>query len=136
MNANRYATWALGMVVVGASVAAAVEYDLSWHTIDGGGAMRSAGGVFELSGTIGQPDAGRLSGGVFEITGGFWFEVPPGDCNNDGGLALPDFTAMDDCMQGPGADPGSSRCNCLDLDGDGDVDLVDMADFQASFIGE
>ncbi|MCG3132019.1 MAG: hypothetical protein FLDDKLPJ_02829 [Phycisphaerae bacterium] len=50
-------------------------YDLSWFTIDGGGAMRTAGGGFELSGTIGQPDAGPatpMTGGGFELSGGFW----------------------------------------------------------------
>jgi len=136
MNTVRRGAWALGVVVLAAGVAAAVDYDLSWHTMDGGGAMRTTGGIFELSGTIGQGDAGRLSGGGFEITGGFWFEVPPGDCTNDGGVALTDFVNFDGCMAGPGGDPGSARCNCLDFDGDGDVDLLDMAEFQASFIGE
>jgi len=135
MNLNNRATWALGTMVLGASVAAAVEYDLSWHTMDGGGAMRTTGGNFEISGTIGQPDAGRLSGGGFEISGGFWFEVPPGDCTQDGGVEIHDFVNFGACLAGPGGDPGSARCDCLDLDGDGDVDLADMAEFQASFIG-
>jgi len=51
------------------------NYDLSWHSIDGGGVMRSTGGDFELSGTIGQPDAGVLVGGDFTLSGGFWFET-------------------------------------------------------------
>jgi len=46
-------------------------YDLSWHTIDGGGGT-STGGGFALSGTIGQPDAGTMSGGSFTLQGGFW----------------------------------------------------------------
>ncbi|HUW82872.1 MAG TPA: hypothetical protein VMZ31_08755 [Phycisphaerae bacterium] len=53
-------------------VAAAQELDLSWHTIDGGGQMTSTGGDFELSATIGQPDAGAMSGGDLELVGGFW----------------------------------------------------------------
>lgn len=50
------------------------DFELTWHTIDGGGAMFTAGGVFEVSGTIGQPDVGVdvLSNGSFELTGGFW----------------------------------------------------------------
>jgi hypothetical protein len=28
--------------------------------------------VYSVSGTIGQPDAGKLSGGSFTIDGGFW----------------------------------------------------------------
>ncbi|MCH8825266.1 MAG: hypothetical protein IH984_17355 [Planctomycetes bacterium] len=48
------------------------NFDLSWHTIDGGGGT-SAGGGFELSGTIGQHDAGQtMTGGSFALTGGFW----------------------------------------------------------------
>lgn len=135
MKANRVGSWGMCGLVLAASVATAVEYDLTWHSIDGGGAMRITGGPFELSGTIGQADAGRLSGGGFEITGGFWFEIAPGDCTQDGGVEIHDFANFNDCMAGPGGDPGSDRCNCLDLDGDGDVDLVDMAEFQATFIG-
>ena len=47
-------------------------YDLSWHTVDGGGGTGS-GGVFTVTGTIGQPAAGGpLVGGTFAVTGGFW----------------------------------------------------------------
>jgi hypothetical protein len=47
------------------------RFDLSWSTIDGGGGT-STGGVFQLSGTIGQPDAANSAGGNFALTGGFW----------------------------------------------------------------
>jgi hypothetical protein len=47
------------------------QYDLRWHTIDGGGG-RSACGQFVLTGTIGQPDAGSISGGQYKLLGGFW----------------------------------------------------------------
>lgn len=42
-----------------------------WHTVDGGGGT-STGGVFRVSGSIGQPDAGAMSGGTFGVAGGFW----------------------------------------------------------------
>ena len=64
------------------------DFDLSWHSIDGGGVIKSTGGDFELSGTIGQPDAGLLTGGDFELSGGFWFKVVPSDCNDDGVVDL------------------------------------------------
>jgi hypothetical protein len=51
-------------------------YDLSWSTIDGGGGD-SAGGDFQLAGTVGQPDAGAMSGGDFVVTGGFWGGARP-----------------------------------------------------------
>jgi len=50
-------------------------YDLSWNTVDGGGAAFSMGGGYTLAGTIGQPDAGLLSGGGYTLAGGFWNPV-------------------------------------------------------------
>ena len=51
-------------------------YELTWSTIDGGGATFSTGGVYELGGTIGQPDASNnMSGGNFGLAGGFWASV-------------------------------------------------------------
>jgi len=48
-------------------------FEITSYTIDGGGVVDASGGVFTLSGTIGQPDAGPIqSGGVFEVAGGFW----------------------------------------------------------------
>ena len=47
------------------------NYALDWFTIDGGGGA-SSGGVYSLTGTIGQPDAGTMSGGAFSLVGGFW----------------------------------------------------------------
>src|SRR6266704_3127395 len=49
----------------------AQNYSIDWFTIDGGGGT-STGGVFSVSGTIGQPDAGRMSGGNYTLDGGFW----------------------------------------------------------------
>lgn len=53
------------------SRASAQNYSIDWFTIDGGGGT-STGGVYSVSGTIGQPDAGHMSGGNFTIDGGFW----------------------------------------------------------------
>jgi hypothetical protein len=53
------------------STAFAQTYSIDWHTIDGGGGT-STGGVYSVSGTIGQPDAGTMSGGNYSLTGGFW----------------------------------------------------------------
>ncbi|MSU58561.1 MAG: hypothetical protein EXS35_10345 [Pedosphaera sp.] len=49
----------------------AQSYSIDWSTIDGGGGT-STGGVYTVSGTIGQPDAGAMSGGNFSVAGGFW----------------------------------------------------------------
>jgi hypothetical protein len=49
----------------------AQSYSLDWFTLDSGGGT-STGGVYSVSGTIGQPDAGVMSGGPFTLVGGFW----------------------------------------------------------------
>jgi hypothetical protein len=50
----------------------AQNYAIDWYKIAGGGGT-SAGGVYFVSGTIGQPDAGEaMSGGSYSLTGGFW----------------------------------------------------------------
>ena len=50
----------------------AQSYSIDWHTIDGGGGT-STGGVYSVSGTIGQPDAGGpMTNGQYSVTGGFW----------------------------------------------------------------
>jgi hypothetical protein len=47
-------------------------YNIAWHTIDGGGGT-STGGVYSVSGTLGQPDAGGpMTNGQYSVVGGFW----------------------------------------------------------------
>jgi hypothetical protein len=63
----------LSMTAALAQLAGPPDLDLSWNTIDGGGATFSTGSQFELGGTIGQPDAGGpMTGGGFSLSGGFW----------------------------------------------------------------
>ena len=59
----------LGFLTAGSLAHA--QYAIDWHTIDGGGGA-SAGGVYAVSGTFGQPDAGVLGGGAYALAGGFW----------------------------------------------------------------
>jgi hypothetical protein len=61
----------LSLGLGGAWLAWAADYSIDWFTIDGGGGT-STGGVYAVSGTIGQPDAGRMSGGQYTLEGGFW----------------------------------------------------------------
>ena len=67
-------SWRLVLVLVlFAAPAWAQTYDLSWYTVDGGGATFSVGGPYSLGATIGQPDAsGALTGGAYALVGGFW----------------------------------------------------------------
>ena len=61
-------------LILSASVltASAQTYSIDWFKIAGGGGT-STGGVYSVSGTIGQPDAGGpMTNGQYSITGGFW----------------------------------------------------------------
>ena len=57
---------------------------------------------------------------------------PPADFSGDGRLNLNDFGQWVGCMRGPDADllPG---CNVAEIDGDGDVDVMDFAEMQILF---
>lgn len=78
MNGSRFRLYALLFLALPsflASVALAQSgsgYDLTWNTIEGGGATFSEGGGYSLGGTIGQADAGLLQGGGYTLSGGFW----------------------------------------------------------------
>ncbi len=130
---------ALLVALLATAICLADEYVLIRSSIDGGGAIQSTGDGFELSGTIGQPDAGPgatgMSGEGFVLTGGFWFPIVIGDCNTDGGVNLFDFTDFDDCASGPGGGLPEPGCACFDFDSDDDVDLLDFGAFQTTVQG-
>jgi len=62
------------LLLVGVAVHAQVGggYDLTWSTVDNGGATFSTGSGTSLGGTVGQPDAGAMIGGAYTLAGGFW----------------------------------------------------------------
>ena len=65
---------ALGLLISALGLPAKAQtYSIDWFTIDGGGGT-STGGVYSVSGTIGQPDANAtpMTGGNYSLTGGFW----------------------------------------------------------------
>ncbi|MBK9120603.1 MAG: hypothetical protein IPM18_13540 [Phycisphaerales bacterium] len=133
----------LTMVVVGT---AAAQYDINWWTVDGGGAMFTMGGAYELSGTIGQPDAGAaMTGGSYELVGGFWAigaAAPPvtcvGDANGDGLVNFADISPFIAAIKAGNA--GAWTCNLAggfgpylnsDTNGDGVVNFSDISPFIA-----
>jgi len=60
------------LLLLFATMTQAQPYSINWFTIDGGGGT-STGGVYAVSGTIGQPDAGpTMTNGQYAVTGGFW----------------------------------------------------------------
>lgn len=114
------------------------SYDLTWNTVDGGGATYSSGGAFSMGGTIGQPDAGPIpsgmSGGVFAVIGGFWpvdlVCYCPGDLNGDGKKDGRDVQQFLNCVLSSGA----GNCTCADIDGAGGVTLADVSPFVSDLL--
>lgn len=63
---------------IGTVSAASEPYSIDWYTIDGGGGSTEAQfGVYTLSGTIGQFDAGEHESAVYSLGGGFWAGIDP-----------------------------------------------------------
>ncbi|MCB9853336.1 MAG: hypothetical protein H6819_09600 [Phycisphaerales bacterium] len=107
------------------------EFSIDWYTVDNGGGY-SAGGAFELDGTIGQPDAGFMIGDEFELDGGFWTSSQTcrclGDVNGDGVKNGQDIQAFTTCLVAGG------NCPCADVDGIDGVALDDVAVFVADLL--
>lgn len=70
MNKTSLLSAWLTLLVV--AFAHAQSYTVDWYKIAGGGGT-STGGTYQVSGTIGQSDAGgAMSGGQYSVTGGYW----------------------------------------------------------------
>src|ERR1017187_8893497 len=69
------ATLALGCLILNSSFGLRVlgqQYTVDWYKVSGGGGT-STGGVYSVSGTIGQSDAsGAMTSGNYSLVGGFW----------------------------------------------------------------
>ncbi len=116
----------------------AQTWDVSRHTIDGGGGS-SAAGTLSLSGTIGQTAANSfampMSGGSFTLAGGFWPGLGRactllGDMNLDGLSDAEDVQRFANCI----LNVNGSNCDCADFDGSGTVDAADLAQFVAALL--
>ncbi len=137
MNLLKYALSITALMSLGQSALFGGGYTIDWHTIDAGGVSNSTAGTFELSGTIGQPDAASnppLSGGTFELTGGFWPIVNVchclGDLNGDGAKNADDIQKFVSCVT------SGEACSCADVDQAGGVDLNDVSLFVADLLAD
>jgi hypothetical protein len=71
MNRTKHSASA-ALFLAASFTALAQSYSIDWCKIAGGGGT-STGGVYSVSGTIGQHDAsGAMAGGNYSLTGGFW----------------------------------------------------------------
>lgn len=58
-----------------------------------------------------------------------------GVCSGSRSLGLEQWAALYECLAGPDQSL-ESNCECMDLDSDGDVDLVDIGEFMQQFTGQ
>lgn len=72
MSAARFVAFALPLLLLAAVSVAAPLDPIVWSSVDGGGLFRTGGATYQLSGTVGQPDAGVHAGGGYTLRGGFW----------------------------------------------------------------
>lgn len=124
---NLIVSWTI-VPVGGAALAQPIE--LTWSSLDAG-VQKSTAGSLELTGTIGQVDAGRrLASTDHVLTGGFWSggAVTPdclSDLNDDGVADLADFLQFFNQFDQEGF--GS------DVNMDNQLDFADFLSFFNSF---
>ena len=72
---NKIINWLGAVGLLAATLclpASAQNYSIDWYKVAGGGGT-STGATYQVTGTIGQPDAsGAMTGGSYSLTGGFW----------------------------------------------------------------
>lgn len=123
------------LTLLACTSSALAQFDVSWTTIDAGGDA-SYGGPWQITGTIGQPDAAAVGGSPIQIAGGFWpgvsNQVLIGDLNCDGTVNNFDIDpfvfALTDSAAYQALFP---NCDILaaDINGDGSVNNFDIDPF-------
>ena len=113
--------WILSFVLLFISTTAYGDYNIRWHTIDGGGGTSKCG-QYIVRGTIAQHDAAISAGGNYELLGGFWPGEP--SCFVD----FRHFAGFAEYWLQSGAELPA------DLNGDGLVDSYDIEMFVFSWL--
>ena len=107
------------LLVLILSLPVTADYEIVWHTIDGGGGT-STGGDYAMTGTIGQPDASYSQGGDYEVLGGFWPGGPLCFVEFD------DFARFAAHWRDTGCSLANNWCQGADLDNLNDVGADDL----------
>ena len=115
---------------MGMASSTALRRPSTWHGL---ASSRPAGSRF-----VNDPFAADTGSGMPPIVDMGAYERLPADCGVDGGWArngdvnLLDYAGLEACVGVPLADPPGD-CTCFDLDGSGEIDLLDFAVFQVTF---
>ncbi len=126
----------LALALAGAPTLCADTYTIDWWTTAPSATM--SGGGWEVSASVGQPEAGQpMSGGDWTVAGGFWVapsgpQLRPGDLNCDGIVDFDDINpfilALSDPVAYQAAYPNCTVQNG-DCNGDTYVDFDDINPF-------
>ncbi|MGD2179140.1 MAG: hypothetical protein PVG71_15115, partial [Anaerolineae bacterium] len=126
MHSKQGALTSLLALVIGLLLAGVVlaqtgnGFDLTWWTVDGGGATVDGGG-YTLTGTAGQPEHGAaLTGGTFTLLSGFWpggGDAPVGDGTCANPLPLACGQQLDGNTSGRASNLSSYTCSAWDESG-------------------
>ena len=108
----------LTIVLISISMVEA-DYSIPWYTIDSGGGT-SSGGSYQLTGTIGQPDAGFHDEAPYELLGGFWVGGPLCIVNLEHFATFASYWLDGPCNE------SNNWCGGADLNQLNDVDIVDL----------
>ena len=116
-----------GSIALPARAQSGGVYAIVSSTLDGGGGT-STGGVYAISGTIGQPDASNaLTGGAYSLTGGFWAGIVSelrGDADGSNARSVSDVLYLINHLFAGGPAPGSA-CRG-DADSSGATNVADV----------
>ena len=90
--------------------------------------------ITDLSGNPLDGDGNGVGGDSYQTQFSHQYNPDPGDLDGDGVVDIDDFVILSDCLIGPaGGIPAG--CDGSDLNQDGNVDLLDFAEFQRLFEG-
>jgi nitrous oxidase accessory protein NosD len=90
--------------------------------------------ITDLSGNPLDGDGNGVGGDSYQTQFAHQYNPDPGDLDGDGVVDIDDLVILSDCLIGPaGGIPAG--CDDADLNQDGNVDLLDFAEFQRLFEG-
>lgn len=110
------------------------NYEISRSLITAVGEGPLTGDGYELNGLVESVHPTHSEGDGYEVATGFWYPLPPTDCDEDGYVSLLDYQVFELCLTGPGLPPDPG-CECFDVDRNGAIELADFAAAQTYFSG-
>jgi len=124
----------LMMLAAGFCAASPAIYSINWYKVAGGGGT-STGATYQVSGTIGQQDAGGpMTSGNYSLAGGFWsifaLQTPGGPlltiihAGNSVIVSWPVVTGFNTLLQTPTLNPSNWTTNTSPVSSSGGTNSI------------